>query len=463
MTDQKTQELKSSSIMKAFSSIINRFRFLPGIGQQYGGDRDMYQALGYKVELEYQDYWNKYLRQDIAKAVIARPVDTTWRGAFKVVESEEGGKTEFEEAWDDLDRKFKLSSNVFNRLDKLSMIGRYGALLFGFNDVTDVLDFRIPVERNLELLYVKPLSEGSADIKTFDEDTTSERFLFPKMYDISIGGLGQDTQQAKTDSFIAHHSRILHVVPELLESEIYGTPILESIFNRLMDLEKLVGSSAEMFWRGARPGYQGKVDENYQLTPEIEEEFKAQLDEYEHNLRRFLVNEGIEFKELGTQVSDPTNHFEIQMQLISSVTGIPKRILTGSERGDLASSQDRDNWFEKIESRRELYAEPMIVRPFIEKMIEHGILPKPEDGYFIVWKDLASMGMKEQAEIGETRSRTLKNYTSTLGSMDVLPLAVFYKEMLGLDKDQVDMILEVVEQNVLDDIRDDADEEGLSD
>ena len=37
--------------------------------------------------------------------------------------------------------------------------------------------------------------------------------------------------------------------------------------------------------------------------------------------------------------------------MISAETGIPKRILTGSERGELASSQDRDNWFERYPER----------------------------------------------------------------------------------------------------------------
>ena len=128
----------------------------------------------------------------------------------------------------------------------------------------------------------------------------------------------------------------------MLEDEVNGLPRLEAVFNRLLDLEKIVGGSAEMFWRGARPGFQGIVSEGYNMTDEDIDELQKQLDEYEHGLRRFLINRGVSLDALAQQVSDPRNHVDVQLQMISAITGIPRRILTGSERGELASTEDRE-------------------------------------------------------------------------------------------------------------------------
>ena len=177
-----------------------------------------------------------------------------------------------------------------------------------------------------------------------------------------------------------------------------------------MDLEKLVGGSAEMFWRGARPGYQGIINEDYQLTPEVEAGLKDQLDEYENNLRRILLNEGLELKGLAPQVADPKDHVDVQIQMISSITGIPKRILTGTERGELASGQDITSWYSTIYSRREEHAEQSIVRPFVDKMIELGILPEPvTEEYQIRWADLFADSDMSMAEIGRVRATALRS------------------------------------------------------
>ncbi len=40
------------------------------LGQQYDGERDIYDVLGYKEQITEEDYRAKYERQDIAKRII---------------------------------------------------------------------------------------------------------------------------------------------------------------------------------------------------------------------------------------------------------------------------------------------------------------------------------------------------------------------------------------------------------
>jgi hypothetical protein len=237
-----------------------------------------------------------------------------------------------------------------------------------------------------------------------------------------------------------HYTRMIHVLEDHLESEVLGIPRLEAVFNRLMDLEKLVGGDAEMFWRGARPGYQAMVDKDYTMTQATKDDMKDQIQEYDNYLTRILVNEGVDLKALAQQIADPANHVDVQIQMISAVTGIPKRILTGSERGELSSAQDSGEWKTYIQSRREDHAEPHIIRPFTDKLIELKILPKPSVDYMVDWLDLFSISEKERVEIGKSRANAIREYTTNPMAEAVIPPDAFFEFCLGLSQPQIDLI-----------------------
>lgn len=437
---------KKSILSTMASAIVARANLFNKAGLQYGGDRNLFQALGYPQsnQLKYEDYFNRYDRQAIAAAIIDRPVAATWRGGVDIVESDDDEDTALETAWDELYKRLSLQSK-FTRLDKLTGIGEYGVLLLGLSDVKTKEDFRNPVTTGkLKLNYVKPLSQKSAVIKNFEEDPANERFGQPLIYEITTS----DPNTQATAQLQVHWTRIIHVAGGLLESEIYGTPRLKPVLNRLYDIEKLTGGSAEMFWRGARPGYQGITGDDFQMTTEMQNTLQDQVDEYEHNLRRIFMLEGIDMKALATQVSDPSKHLDIQIQMISAETGIPKRKLTGSERGELASSQDDDAWNELIQARREEFAAVLIVAAFIDRMILYGVLPAPKEKYSIVWVDLWAPSEKEKAEIGKIISDALQLYTRNIESMGVIPPEAFLKHILGLSEDKVELILEELKNQV---------------
>ena len=291
-------------------------------------------------------------------------------------------------------------------------------------------------------MYVKPLGQDNAKIAAWETKPGNKRYGLPVLYDVTI----TDSSTKASSQIQVHHSRIIHIVDGKLESEIEGSPRLEQVYNRLMDLEKLVGGDAEMFWRGARPGYNAKVDKEYQLTQAMKDDLQDEIDEFEHNLRRFLVNEGIDITALAQQIADPTGHVDIQIQMISAATGIPKRSLTGSERGELSSSQDKDEWMAYVQSRREEYAEPLILRPFIDRCIEYGILPPATtEGYTIGWQDLFSTSEKERAEIGKQRAESLSKYVSSPVGEAVMPPEAFLRYCMGFDEDEIEIILEMQE------------------
>ena len=434
--EQKEIQALSKRI-QALTELTARMSLAADMGYQYGGARDVYQALGYpSTEITFAEYLTRYSRQDMAKAIIDRPVKAAWAGDVMVSEAGDEKETQLEKAYKELYDQLKLRS-VFSRLDRLTGIGRYGVLVLGTSDIKTKDDFSAPVRKGskLKLLYVKPFSEDTAQIGSTVKDPNNPRYGKPENYSIQL---------STEDILTVHYSRVIHTIDDMLEDEVYGIPRLKGVYNRLMDLEKLVGGSAEMFWRGARPGYQGKLDENYKITDTVLTDLKDQIDEFEHNLRRILVNEGIDLQALEQQVSDPTAHVDVQMQMISAVTGIPKRILTGSERGELASSQDKQEWLEYVQNRRDDFMEPRIVRPFVDACIEIGVLPKPSTGeYQIQWSDLFALSDKDKAEIGKARAAALKDYGANPVAESVIPPEGFLKYFLGLDEDDVEWIQQV--------------------
>ena len=435
--------------IQALSQLVGRMSLAARMGVQYGGDRNVYQALGYPTDqILYADYAAKYARQDIAKAIINRPVQYTWKGPIKlkVIEKEDSQITK---DWKKLDKQLKLRSK-FVRLDKLASIGQYGALLLGFDDVNNREGFMNPVSTKgkRKLLYVKPLGQNHARITKLVTNPRDPRYGLPEQYTIEYAEIDTDT----TIVLVAHHTRVIHVTTELMESEVYGIPVLEAVWNRLMDLEKLVGGSAEMFWRGARPGYQGKVKDDYTLPPDVEATLQDQFDEFENNLRRFLSVEGVDIETLANQVSDPANHVDVQIQMISAVTGIPKRILVGSERGELSSAQDTLGWYSHIQTRREEHGEVNVLRPFIDRCMEYGVLPNEED-YVVEWSDLFAVSEKDKAEVGHVRAMAVREYTQNPIAEAIIPPKAFYKLFLGLSDDEIRELDSATDEELMEELR----------
>jgi len=440
------KEPVNGSKIKIYSAIVGRMMLATKLGIQFDGKRDLYKALGYKSgPLTFDDFYAKYVRQDIAKAVIDRPVQATWSGPLELIETNEPKDTEFEKAWKDLNRKLKLKT-LLARVDKLTGIGRYGVLLLGFDDVKKPDDFQIPLIAGgkKKLLYLKPFGEKTAKIFNYEADTKNERYGKPLHYQVDV----MDMATQKSESVMIHYSRVIHILDDNLESEVFGTPRMEPIFNRLCDIEKIMGGDAEMFWRSARPGFKSKTDPDYTMTNETKEDLLDQLDEYENDLRRFLTLEGVDVNALTQTIADPSPHMDTQLKGISAETGIPLRILTGSERGELASSEDRGEWLTYVQTRRDEHAEPRILRPMVDRFIELGVLPTPEVDYSVKWADLFSISEKARVEIGKSRANALREYTQNPIAEVIIPPTVFMMKFLGFTTDEVELVMKIRDQEM---------------
>lgn len=450
MVAKKKSRFNAADI-KILSALTNRAALSARLGMSYGGDRDLYIALGYKVLPSFKDdYLGRYKRQDVAKAVVNKPVEACWRMPPRITELDDE-ITAFEDAWNALVKEHRVYRQII-RADKLAGIGNYSVLLIGLDGGVLLSE---EVTNAKTLLFLQPYSQQAAVVDSYVIDTNNARFGLPETYKIDIKA-GADV--SSTTQKIVHHSRIIHIAEDLLEDNVNGTPKLEAILNRLEDLERVVGGSAEGYWRGALPGFGMKPDSDAFVLPEDLEAMKDEMEEYLHGMKRYLRLKNMSVEAFAQQVADPSKHVSVILDLISAATAIPKRILLGSERGELASSMDEKNWLQVVDARRKNHCEPTILRSLIDRLIEFSVLPEPSDGYVVEWNDLMAPSDKEVADVGAVRAKAIKDYTTSDGGDLLLPSDMFLRKGLGLTDDEVAEANEQI-KNMNDDLNEPGDDE----
>jgi hypothetical protein len=287
--------------------------------------------------------------------------------------------------------------------------------------------------------------ESAVQTVEFETNRRSPRYNKPKEYTISLAqaelhngtSLGRDS-----GSFKVHWSRVVHIADNLTSSEVYGVPRMRPVLNRLIDLDKLYGGSAEMYWRGAFPGI--SLETNPQLGGDVKLDIDSIRDmmwNYSNGLQRYLALTGMTAKSLAPQVADPSKQVEIQLDAICIKLAIPKRIFMGSERGELSSGQDSDTWDDRLRDRKHSHITPKIICPFIDRLIYIGVLPEPADGYHVSWPEKVTTKPQERADIAVKRTDALAKYVAGQVSGIIDPLD-FLSRVLGFDEDEAIEILQ---------------------
>lgn len=212
-----------------------------------------------------------------------------------------------------------------------------------------------------------------------------------------------------------HYTRVLHIAEDRLGSRIYGTPRLEAPLNRLWDLEKTTGGGAEAAWLATWGGMLLTVGEDMSIPDEDSEEAKEmdrQMQKFFHRMQRYAVVKGVQVNNLGVQNVDIDKIYNTLKTDLAGSVGIPQRILFGSERGELASSQDMEEWNSLVETRRTNFAEPEVLFPFIDWCIGMGVLPAPsKKEYKAEWYPPYTMTDIEKAQYGESLARGANSIT----------------------------------------------------
>ena len=397
---------------------------------------DYYGIPRYPSEIGVADYKWMYRFNGLAKRIVNIYPSGCWQEFPTIREGLVADKSEFEKVWNTLstDPKLKLPFNLL-KADKLSGIGRFGILFLGLDDNKKA---DTPVGKAKNLLYLRAFDESSVTISETDNDTSSARYGQPTFYQINLQEVGTATTTFPTK---VHWSRILHIVEDTSESEIYGEPRLQSITPQVIDIALLLHGSTHMYIRGGFPGISFEADADTELTAEDATAMRTQIEDYFQSMTRYLTTQGVKANSLSIQVASPEPYIKAQMEFISATTGIPSRMLAGSEQAQLASQQDRANFNDRIHARQDNYVTPGIVLPFIEKLQGIGILPPTSEPITCEWKQTDLSSRLEKAKISQMRADALAKYAAQPMAPSIMSEEKFLGVILDCTPEQIKDIM----------------------
>lgn len=408
--------------MGLFEGLLGRIRGWEGlIGTSA---RNLYTTFGYTDNVQFEHRFRKYLRQDIAARIVDAPAAALWTNPPEIISTSDS----WNEAWGNLVARHDLYAAI-EKADKLAGIGRFSILIIGFNDGNGL---EMPVntarlhKNEQKVLFLQVYSEQSVRIESFVRDSSSERFQKPEYYTVQPDaalavGFDSKGRTGKLGSFRVHASRVIHIAENTLENDIYGSPRMERVYNVLDDLLKVVGGSAETFWLIANRGLHIDVDKEMELEGDDAAALSDEVDEYEAGLRRVIRTRGVTVKPLGSDRVDPTGVFKVIISCISGATGIPSRILIGSEAGQLASEQDRANWADRIDERRANFGNPVVLHQLIKRLTEVRYF-EPEEliQITIAWPSAFKMSPLEASQTSAQHARSATNFAKAIETMHTL-------------------------------------------
>ncbi len=237
------------------------------------------------------------------------------------------------------------------------------------------------------LLYIRVFSEANASISQFEANRSSPRFGQPLTYRLTLnardssgsnggssGGVG-----LPTTTLDVHWTRCVHVTDNRSESEVYHVPRMRAVFNNILNIEKMSGASAEGYWQSCfnllflstNPQLGGNVVIN-------RTEMRNMMENISNGLQRHAVLKGMTPTAIGPSVVDPAPFIDCQKKMIANYIGIPMRVFDGSERGELASSQDDGSWNDELRRVELTHNTPDLIVPVTDRLILCNVLPEPK-------------------------------------------------------------------------------------
>lgn len=443
--------------------------------------RDLYQDCGYpeSSELSAAKFLDLYERFPIATRVIDLPVDESWRIQPVVFETKELEETEFEKAWNSLNQSLysqvetnhhigdhgSLVWEVCKRADKLSRIGSFGVLLLELSDIDGenvtydkpAPGFSLSGEdsggnaTDITLVGLRCFDETHVDIvEWYTEGPLNGR---PRMYSVTISETDNNTGEhhaigVTTQDVQVHWTRIVHLADGLTNSEFVGTPALKPVVNEIMDLRKVFGASGEGYWRMAFPWLSFESHPNLGGKATIDKDaLSEEVERAKNTLERYMATVGGSWKTIAGTVTDPKPHIDPRISAICVYLGCPVRIFNGSERGELASSTDKDSWDERMIMRQTSYITPKIIAPLVNRLITTGVLPVPSEGFGVRWPDLTTLSLQSKATWAVTQVNAITKYVQGGGDYLIAP-AHFLTKVLGFSPQEAQEILNHTQEHI---------------
>lgn len=479
------------------ASIINNVHTRPGFYRNQGAGqiderRDYNAEFGYPTTDMISAYGNDsiyktlYDRSPIAARVVEVLPDETWKDSPNVWETPDlKCCTSFEREFNQMceclggqswfqDDKVNPLWEYLRRFDIQAGIGHFGIMLLGINDG---LELSLPIEgidacgfkvkpktmvsmanpkkpakqgRKRKLNFVRVFNESMVQVSQWEADRKNPRYGQPTMYNVTFNdltsagmtGIGMPTMTADV-----HWTRVIHLADNPESHESVSVPRMRPVLNNLIDLVKIYGGSGEAFWQAIAPALAFETLPSLGGDVEVDaDEIKQQYWDFVNHFQRSLILKGMSAKPLSSPIASPEPQINVHLQAISIKLNMPMRIFMGSERGELSSGQDANEWNMRLKGRRKNVATSRIIVPTVNRLIALDVLPPPDKAFTVAWPD-PGLAPTDQATIANTQTTAIAAYVAG-GVNALIPEEQFLTKIMGLPEDDVKTMLEAASEAI---------------
>lgn len=423
------------------------FTTLSTFGLSHNGGRDLLKVFGYPTESErsFDYFWNLYRFGGYSARIVAGVPRSCWRDGARFLPD-----TDSEEELISDELATLRGLGLFRALERADILNRIGAYSVLYVGVPDGKDPREPIEGGgggrLDDVYFSPYSQPAATVVQYDTDVRSPRYGLPELYTLNPNGVhaahSGTTVADVRQSITAHWSRVVHLAEGALDNALTGTPYLDPIVHRILDLDKAAGGAAEAYYRNAAQKFTMDIDKEASMSAAemaaLDEASKAWLNDW----KTFIGARGAKFRTHPVDMISPRDTVDVALDELSAYTGIPRRILTGEGGGQLKGTEDKASYNQLINDRQDQECTGWFLGA-LAPIAAAGLLQLPER-YVVDWPVPEAMDEETQSKVelnearaAQARAQAVATYGAAPGAEAVVPPDVFRREVLRVTDAQI--------------------------
>lgn len=422
--------------LNALESTLRRGDISSLFGVSHDKSRDLSDIYGYKRsgERNYDYFSEMYRYNGFANVCISKVPQACWRDGVEIhVDGQPVLKDEIKQL------KSAGIFSGFERSDILNRIGKFAVLFVGVPDGRKASEpvGKVLGKKRFSEVYFAPYSMQSVTISKYDDDVTSTRYGMPEIYtltprsDDNAGTSATDTRQ----TIQAHWTRVVHIAEGSLSNDIYGTYYLDPIADRLEDLNKTIGGSAEAFFRNASQKKTLDIDKDASIGKTELEGFSDSAKEWLNGWKDFIGLKGAKINALEVPNADPTKAVDVAIQEVSAYTGIPQRLLIGAGAGQLAGNEDKGSFNQVVSDRQSAKCEMWLMQGL--QVLERAQMLVLPEAFEFFWPLPDAMDEKTASETNKNNAESFAKIISAIsnGNLGGVPQETMQSiaEVLGIE------------------------------
>ncbi len=439
MSDNSETSILAGLIVNSLAE-MSRQRQLYGGGGQPGNTKrtKLWDEFGYPTELTFEHYYKMYERNAVAFGAVHKLLEGCWSDFPVIVDGDEEKESKETTPWEKGVTKFmKKHWAKVKDADRRNLVGHYSALLL---QVRDGKTWDQPIApgslRRLGdkgLVRFIPAWESQLTPSEWQNDQTADDYGQPIMFNFDERPVGNSGIQGPARGVRIHPDRVIIFCEGSEDESIFsGIPLLRAAFNKLLDLEKTSGGSAEGFLKNASR----QLGINFSAQTDmaaIERMAKAagydslaqSINEQTRKLNRGiddgLFTQDAQATVLSVTPADPGPTWEVTANEVSCALLCPFTIQFGQQTGRLASDEDKTDWAKRCNGRRNGFQTDRVML-ILERLWTFGIIDPPTSGEVtLTWADLLAPSEKDKIANGKELAAVAESTQKAFGTSAIEP------------------------------------------